>query len=435
MPGKSPSNRKMRARNWPAALACAVLLCGIPSGCKRPESATKELTYSIWGSVAQQATEEKVARAFEAENPDVKIEIIRMGSRYSEKIQSMMVGDVAPDVMMVDIAVYDEWASRGVLSEVTDDVKESTGSDEMMPVVRKAFERKGRYFAAPNNCHGFQLYTNLDALKKAGVTMPESGMTWDDLIAMGPKVINKGNGVEFLSALPSFDLVWPSFGARLFNDINAPTEVVRNDPGLREALIYYRKLYESGYFAPADVTSDQGAYQLFRDGRTAFHFDGRWRTPDFAGKTGFEWDVFPTPAGPAGPVTQHGGSGLAIWSKSPNQEAAHRFIRFYTSAKGVEMTMQNGRSIPILRGQAYGPEFLALRPPESIKRFCGTMEEGASAIALYAPGLGEMRRVISDRFEQLIYDRSMSVETIQRAIEDDLERWLARRKNLLPPTK
>jgi ABC-type glycerol-3-phosphate transport system substrate-binding protein len=199
-------------------------------------------------------------------------------------------------------------------------------------------------------------------------------------------------------------------------------------PETRAVLEYLRKLHGSGYAVPPDVSSDQGTYQLFRDGKVAIHFDGRWRTPDFAGKTGFSWDVLPMPAGPSGQVTQHGGTGLAVSKDSRQADAARKFVRFYASEKGAALAAAGGRNVPVYRKMAFGEDFLALRPPENIRVFAETMEAGQSRLSVYCAGASQVRDIFGARVEQALSEPKRPADEIVKGLEEDLTRWLARQK-------
>ncbi len=151
--------------------------------------------------------ERKVIKAFEKLNPDIRVRILPVGMRYTEKIQAMMIGNVAPDVIMVELTVYDGWAWRRVLTDLTDLAKTLGEKDPFMPAAEKVFERDGRYFAIHLNAHGHVLYMNLDALKKADIDVPEEGWSWSEILELGPK-LSRGNGdpvapTDFLMLMPN----------------------------------------------------------------------------------------------------------------------------------------------------------------------------------------------------------------------------------------
>ncbi len=405
-------------------------------GCKRPDHGQTEIQYSFWGSTKQMEVERQVIEAFENLNPDVRVRMLPVGMRYTEKIQAMMIGNVAPDVIMVELTVYDEWASRGVLTDLTDLAKTLGEKDPFMPAAEKVFERDGRYFAIPVNAHGHVLYMNLDALKKAGIAVPDKGWSWSEILELGPK-LSRRNGdpdapTDFLMLMPNPVILFFASGGKLFDDPARPSEVTADSQESRAAFQLMRDFYQSGYVVPTDVSDAEGTYQLFRDGRIAFYISGRWATPELADQTEFDWDVTNIPSGPTGAVTALGGTALAVWSGSRHAEAAKRFIEFYASDVGVRIVTQGGRYVPVSKQAAFGEEFLNLRPPDSMRRFSETMETGAGQIFLYAPGQAQVTRIFGNRVSQALNLPDVSTEEVVTGLESDLKRWMERRSHRGP---
>lgn len=415
--------------------AARYLLLGVLllAACVPRRSEVTVLRFAFWGSIKQQKFEEELIRAFEKEHPGIKVQPMTIGSRYPEKIQAMIVGNVAPDVLMVEMNQYAAWADRGVLVDLTDEVGAMTKDHPLMPVPAKAFARNGRYFAAPINCSGVVTYCNLDALKQAGIPYKAEGWTWEEIAEMAPKLSKRGGNpdaqTDYALAMPNppYPILW-AFGAKLFDDSHDPKKVVVNSPEAREAFTFMRRMYASKCVPPIDAIVDQGnTFPLFRDGRAAFFFTGRGMAPEFASAK-FNWDVAPIPAGTARRVSIHGGSGLGVWTGSKQQEAARTFVRFYASVKGAKIAMKGGRYVPVYRDLAFGEEFLGLRPPASMQVFSQTMEEGASIYPLYAPGISEVARIYVNWVEEAVTKPDLSLDVILGGLEADLNRWLKRQQ-------
>lgn len=415
----------------PILIAAAFLLL---NGCLRPpEEDAKRIQFSFWGSVQQQRAEEELIAAFREAHPDIEVDVLAIGSRYPEKIQAMFVGGVAPDVVMVNLFVYDEWASRGVLLDLTDDFKKIDEESEILPIPRRAVEREGRMFGVPINAHGMTTFYNRDALRAAGVELPEEGFTWEFLEEIAPRLSRRRGDpdapTDYLMLMPHPAIIFWQHGVQFFDDLFNPTAVTVNTPEAAEAIELLRRFRRNGYAVPPEIESDEGTFQLFRDGRVAFYFNGRWLTPEFAGNTDFEWDVAPMPSGPVSNITQHGGTVLSIWADSPRKEAARKFLRFYASHRGAEIAMHWQRNVPIFRELAYGDEFLDLRPPENMVHFSETMEDGASQFPMYAPGVQEVTRIFTTHIERALSRPDLPAATILTGMEYDLNRWLNRMRS------
>ena len=425
---------KIRAAGYRVrALAAVALPCWLlASGCvPRPDGITR-LQYSLWGSVSQQTVEREIIAGFERENPDVRVEMLPIAlNHYPEKIQAMMVGGIAPDVITVEMRTYSEWAARGVLADLTGETALIEAGDTLLPVPRQAFERNGRLYAFPINCHGPVAYCNLDALAAAGVPFPADGWSWAELAALGPRLSRRAGRpdapTDYAMILPAPSTVLASFGVSLFDDLYHPRRVTVNGPEARAAIGFLRAMRVGKLAVPSDVLLDEGSYQLFRDGRVAVYFSGRWDAPNFAGRTRFRWDVAPIPAAAGGRrISVHGGTALAVWAGARHPEAARRFVRYYAGARGSEISMRAGRTVPVFQQIAFGPDFLGLRPPVSIRRFAETMEKGAATYPVYAPGAGEVTQIVQARMEQAMSEPDLPAAAVLAGLQDDLERWLAR---------
>ncbi len=400
------------------------------TGCLRAPGEKKELLFSFWGSLEQQKADRKIIEEFERENPGIRVKMLPIGQRYTEKVQAMLLGAVAPDIMMVDISYYDRWSERGVLMDITDAVAELSREDRLMHLPRRTFERNGRFHAVPLNVHGLVMCVNREALRAAGLPFSPDGWSWENIREMAPALSRRhGNPqavTDYALLMPSAEVLFAAYGAQLFDNPDRPTRAMADTAEARAAFTFYRDLFLSGYAVPPDVKDDQGTYQLFRDGRIALFFCGRWLMPEIAGRTKFDWDIVPVPAGPGGAATLHGGTGLALWKDTPHPEEAKRFLKYYAGRRGAAVAMQSGRYVPVYERLAYSPEFLALRP-EALSRLSDTMKEGAAEIFLYRPGYTEVRRLFLRRAEQMIY-RNASPELVLKGLQRDLERWLERQE-------
>lgn len=422
---------------WTGILRPATLLglvAGLLIACTVQEEDNRTtIRFAVWATVAQQRVEEEIIREFERRHPAVKVELLPLEfGRYEEKIQAMMVGGDAPDVFIVKNYIYDDWAVRGVLADVTKLAGEMNHEDELMPMARTIFERDGRYFALPVNVHGLVTFVNLDALAAAGLSLPAEGLAWEDIWRMAPRLARRAGNpsapADYALFEPAAYPLLAGLGGSLFDDPHHPTRVTVDSAEGRAWIAWFQRLVASGWCAPRDLALDQGSYQLFRDGRVVFFFSGRWQVPDFAGRTAFQWDILPFPRGPRGQTTMHGGTGIAVSAKSPRQAAASEFARFYAGPGGARVAMKAGRTVPVQRGLAHSREFLDLQPPASSRHFVDTMEAGAAGYWLYAPGALEVFQIVNHRLDEAVSDPALDPAVITRRLEADLTRWLERQQ-------
>jgi len=426
----------MKRRDW-MRLATGMLAGVFLPGCiVRDDESAVRLRVTLWGSTAQQKLEERIVREFEKQNPGIKVDLLVIGfNRYEEKLNSMMVGGIAPDLMLVNLAQYDNWASRGALADVTPVMDEISRELTLLPGAHKAFGRGGRFFALPVNAHGFVTFVNLDAFAAAGIEVPEEGFTWDEIFKLGPRLSRRAGNT---AAKTDYAIVPPfysypilvEFGGALFDDLYHPRRVTVASPEGEAWIDWLRRIEEANFAASRAVVTDAGTYQLFRDGRAALYFAGRWQVPDFDGTTAFRWDVRPFPAGPHGRVTYSGGTALGVSPKTKHPKEARMFARFYAGRTGSELSMKGGRVVPVYRELAEAPAFLDLKPPASPQHFVATMQANAATTWLYAPGSHEVWDIVNARIEEALADRALPPAEVTRRMAADLDRWLTRQRRL-----
>lgn len=421
-----------------AAIKIAGLCCiaALFAACVRPRDGMTRIQFAFWGSVEQMRREQAIVEEFERIHPEIKVDLLRIGSRYSDKITASIVGNAAPDVMMMSIEFYYDWAARGVLLDLTDDLIALDKKDPLMPIPRRASLLKGRAYGLPVNVHAPCLFYNKDLLRRAGVEIPPEGVSWAWIEQVAPRLArrtgNAGAPADFVMVNPDGLMLLTSFGAQCFDDPAHPTRVTVDSAAGLAAMAYARRMGDSGAFIRGaeanDGSNPQQAVQLFRDQRVAFHINGRWEVPNIIGRVGFDWGVLPAPVGPAGGLGFHYGTFMGVSTQTKQVEAAKALVRFYASRRAAEISMRGGRTVPVARSLAYSPEFLALALPGVNRAFADTMEEGHSTQMLYAPGIQEAGTMFYSRFEELTSSAGTPVTVIMEKLRADLERWLERQK-------
>lgn len=413
-------------------MAAMGLMIGMTGCIPQSTDPRTRILYAFWGSLEAQALDAEIVKAFEKENPDIKVTMLPIGARYSDKLQAMFVGGVAPDVMMIGLDSYPEWVEKGLI-EPLDDLLSEDRKSEMMPVVRKAFNKEGHLYAIPIHAGGHVMFVNLDALDQAGVSR-EDLKTWAGIMKVAPRLSSRAGNpkalTEFAIMVPMpLTLIW-SFGGTLFDDPTHPAKVTINSPQTAAGMELIRSIHRSGYAVPAEMLGNQGGYTLFRDGKVALYSNGRWVTPELLGSTRFRWDVVPVPEAEHGAVSRLYASGMGVWSGSRHKEASKRFVKFYTSKLGIDILLTGGRYTPVYRDWAFGDAFLQLRPPASMRVFSETLEAGKSEIPLYAAGSLEVDTLVRGRMEQLVSQPNLPVNIVMKGLEVDLDHWLKRRQRL-----
>jgi len=186
---------------------------------------------------------------FEKEHPDIKVDTLRIGTYYPEKLQAMMVGNVAPDVIMVQLSQYFEWAARGALLDLTDELTELSKQGEYMPW--SAAPSCGR--TAASRCRsmsGLRLVREHGRPRRRRLEgaggRPDLGVAGGGRAQAFPARRQSEFADRLRLRFPAHRPVDPvGFGTKVFDDDGHPTRVTVKTPEMHAAFTYIRKMNDS----------------------------------------------------------------------------------------------------------------------------------------------------------------------------------------------
>ncbi len=441
-PSASPPHRLIAGCLLLAALTALCAGCTLERVIEVEDTVT--IRFSIWGTPQQVLTEQEVVAAFERDNPGINVEIVHVPTRYTDKIMTMMAGGLAPDVMMVEITPYPQFAAKSALLDLTDLV-ERDGLDltDFYPLALKAFSYEERLYCLPRDISGQAMYYNKSMFQQAGLEYPTEDWTWEDFRRACEALTHDTNGDgiidQYGALLPvPHALIWAN-GGSFFDDPTHPTRCTLMEPEAVEAMKWFEQLTEDRIVVPPEVRQEEGHYQMFSTGRVGMYFDGRWRTPDFVDIDTFEWEVCVVPKGKAGRYTFHGGTAYAVSAGTQHRDEAWELVKFYCSKPGVTRAIQSGRTTPVVKSIALSPVFLDWRPPENMMAFVRTMEHGRRPSYFarndevehgrrpsYFARNDEVRTVLDTEIQRLTIREATAeetCETLKRELEKILDNW------------
>jgi multiple sugar transport system substrate-binding protein len=294
-----------------------------------------------------------VVQAFEAANPDIKIETETVPyENYAAQIASRMGShDPTLEVYFVDAPQVPAMASKGWLVNLDDlkaDIEAATN-----PRARPALVYKGSYWALPYTTSVQLLFYNKDLLAKAGIPAPSAAEanrpTWEHVVEMAKKAQAAGakwglqleqNGRYYQS-----QALFESSGAGpgLVGD-DLLTPAVDTDKWIATAT-WYASIFNDG-IAPRNIAAEQ-QNDIFRNGEAAFFWGGTWNLARFNTTPGLHYGVVASPYFVAGkPATPTDAWNIGISPYAGNMEAARKFALFMTLGEGAKYSAM-GAHIPL----------------------------------------------------------------------------------------
>ena len=201
------TNAKRTVMRLVAGVAAVATLMGT-AACGSSNSSSSDdntLTVSYWDDEMQPIKD------FIKANPDIKVKQIRVpGDDYNTKLNQMIVGGTAPDVMLTQEADYVRFAKNGVTMKLDDKLKDlGIDKSDFQPAVTDIANQVDGYYGFPQGFATEIMYYNKDMFDAAGVAYPTDDWTWDDYTAAAEK-LTKADGSQYGSDSPTFNGVWYS---------------------------------------------------------------------------------------------------------------------------------------------------------------------------------------------------------------------------------
>lgn len=421
------------------AVLIGLTVCVVEAQTGVPRVDTKEkitLTWAIPGGPEEAAVYRKLAENFMKANPNVTVRVDVEASKYTKTLTLIAAGS-APDILFFSLYNWPPVAGKGILEPLDAYIEQDHYDvDDFYPYIVKPYRYdghkfgEGKLYGLPKEIAIRTFYYNVDAWKEAGLTLPdlEKRLTWDEfLVAL--KALTKREGRRVTRyGLVSDDWwgIWAIWawmnGGEMVDDPWNPTKATLDDPKVIEGLEFFASLTtKHGVLAPLAVAAEQGKANMFAGGRAAVYYSGRWQVPLFRQSGGLNFEVMPTPAGPAGPAQLLTGSMFGISAASKHKEAAWKLLSYIVGKEGqMEMT-KLGLLLPSRKSVAESDIFLKSTPPYNNRVFLDDVKYGR--ILPLHPRYMEMEKAVGDEFK-LALNGEKSVAEAMKAANEKVNQFL-----------
>ncbi len=132
-----------------------------------------------------------IKAAFEAANPDVKVQIETTPyDDYFTKLQTAVAGGTAGDAFELNYENFVTYSSNGSLAPL-----KNVETASYKPSLLEAFSADGTQYGLPESFSNVVLFYNKDLFAKAGVDEPTADWTWADEQAAAEKLTDEKAGV------------------------------------------------------------------------------------------------------------------------------------------------------------------------------------------------------------------------------------------------
>lgn len=308
-------------------------------------------TIRFYGS--DSAYNQNIVAGFEAENPDVKVEIVPVDFSNAEQVIKTGIASGDP----VDVSFFwgtqiNAFTESGMAYDLTDALMENDG--EWYKTFVKAYIDggmvDGRYYAVSYQPVIETIFYNADLFKQYNIEVPT---TWDEFLAACE--VFKQNGIYGVGnwngqnhQLLQFAYQYMANDGTLEDAVNGRLDFTTCE-GLAKCLEGWKTVYDNGYWYPGEgaLTSTQDQTQAaWYQGKIATLYDAGSNAGLYETECSFEVGILPFP------YVQEGGkyavnvvtNALFIPANAKHPEEAIRFMKYYTSDAGIQEIINSGRN-------------------------------------------------------------------------------------------
>lgn len=314
---------------------------------------------TIWAD-----TQEKLADAFMAKHPDIKITIDGPAESYGEGVQRLLRENVAgslPDIAFVGLNRWRILEDRGLTQPLDAFLGDNPEESGYTPALLSLGQFDGKQHALGTSASTLVMYVNPKLVEQAGGSMDSFPTTFEGVIDLAGKIDALGDNI---------DGIWVDrhdwrFQSLLGSHGGRPMTADESDITLdSEAGVKAASLYKS--FAEAGGMKsyiDDDARQAFPAGTLGIMLESSSLLTRFTEAAGDRFDVTVKPL----PVVAEdksavyfptGGSGIVMLTDDEEkQKAAWEYIAFVTGPEGAKIIVENTGYAPtneiVLKDESY----------------------------------------------------------------------------------
>lgn len=314
----------------------------------------------------EEAVNQELLRRFEQSHPHIRVELQNApgGSQQAmTKLQTMISGQAGPDVMAIHGAFFIPFASKGVLLDLTERIKQSGDEKDFSPALLNLCRWQGKLYSLPRYTSVYALFYNKTLFDEAHVPYPASGpsWTWEDYLKTAKALTKDKNGdgkpdqwgciIDFWGAR-MYPWLWQN-GASLMNADRS--RCVLDSPAAIEAVQFvYDLRHKHKVAAIADTAEQNASLNAFMQGHIAMYMTGPWDIQLLRQRKDLQWDVAPLPKKKQR-ATLLGTENYAIWAGTKHPQEAWELFRFLLSKEAQMLMAERLEKMPSRLSVLQGP--------------------------------------------------------------------------------
>ena len=385
------------------------------------DSPMGDIVFQLTGDPEEIVVYESLVESFEKANPDVQVKMVPLADKddHLAKLTTSFTGGNPSDVFLLNFREYSQFVRTGAIDAVgpqLDSLGIDVGDYYEPPI--DAFTYDGELQCMPQNVSSLAVYYNKKLFKKAGLSAPEEGWSWDDFRQTAIELTDgdvRGVGIE-ANVIRLAPFVW-SNGGEIVDDPDKPTTFTLGDPEAREGLEFFVQLAREDEVIPTEeeITAAEDLESMFAGGKLGMLLTSRRDTPEFREVIELKWDVAALPVAGQSANILHSDV-YCVATESGEPDAAFAFVKFATGEKGQTLTALGGRTVPSLESVATSGAFLnPAEPPRNSQVFLDAIDVMRATPVL--PTWPEIEDVTEEYLTRAFYEDGYTVDDAISDIE------------------
>ena len=377
---------------------------------EQPSAEPVTITYCNFNSSGgNEETLAKMVVAFEAEHPNIKVEVETIGyDDYFTQMQTRVAGGTAPDCYELNIENFAAYANKGQLAEISG-VDVSGLNDTAL----NAFNVGGVQYGLPESFSNVVLIYNKDLFDQAGVAYPTDDWTQDDLQAAAEAIRALGDdiyGIWQPITYNEFFKVVAQYGGALLNE-DKTAFTINSPENLKAAQTLVDRVLVSNVQPNAAQQGGMGDWDMFMSGRLGMIPTGIWAFQTFTDGCDFDWDIVVEP-GSTQKATHFFSNCVVMNPETKHPEEVAQWLAWLTaSTTSADIRLEAGWDLPALKDLGALSSYLEITPPDNREAVFKSLDY------LVMPPVIEDYALMSDIITQKLAAAAEGAITAQEALD------------------
>ncbi len=377
-----------------------------------------------------------IKRNFEAENPDIEVQV-EFNNQARDKIYVEMASGTAPDTFYCVTDDIPRLAVKQAIEPLTEHFAKDKTADlnvffpevvdalRYAPPAQKIPKHLAELYSYPIHFSTDILFYNEDLFRQEGVPLPRDNWTWEEFIDAATRLIGKKwkGQRAFGMFLPDTVTTIMSNNGRIFNEDY--TRCLINNPQAIEAVREMHRLRWVDKVAPSPAqVQETSSMQMFKLGQLAMMPGRTYMVVDFNKIKDFKYNACLMP-GMKKPVERLAVGGVCMSRQSKHKDAAWRWMKFYCSPEGGGKVLGDLKNcVTAIKEYAYSPDYFLKPPPENTRILVDSLYAAEISVPPIVNASEYANRIQKPIFDDMLRLKNADIPKMLKTYEDETNKLL-----------